>query len=158
MDVKSTIETLVRDGFILVFNEDDLDVIKTAHALIEAGINNMEVTCRIKNPLDNMRRLRKELPNFMAGAGSLIDFTGMREEYNRYHGDDPLPTVERVVSLGMNYIVSAANFSPQAYDNFLGRVAIIPGCGTVTEILNQFSLVKFCEGISRRATWRPRVY
>ena len=83
MDIKSTIETLLRDGFILVFNQDKLDVVKTAEALMKAGINNMEVTCRIKQPLEKMSRLRKELPGFATGAASLIDSPQMLELYNK---------------------------------------------------------------------------
>jgi 2-keto-3-deoxy-6-phosphogluconate aldolase len=67
MDVKSTITTLLRDGFILVFNQDKLDVVRTAEALIKAGVNNMEVTCRVKTPLEKLSRLRKELPDFVTG-------------------------------------------------------------------------------------------
>jgi len=62
MDIKSTITTLLRDGFILVFNQDKLDIVKTAEALMKAGVNNMEVTCRINKPLEKLTRLRKELP------------------------------------------------------------------------------------------------
>ena len=50
MDINSTITHLVRDGFILVFNQDKLDVVKTAKALTDAGVYNMEVTCRIRRP------------------------------------------------------------------------------------------------------------
>ena len=74
MDIKNTLTTIIRDGFILVFNEDKLDIVKTAEALIEAGFGNMEVTCRIRKPLEKLQRLRRELPKFCAGAASLIDF------------------------------------------------------------------------------------
>ena len=93
MDIKNTIETLLRDGFILVFNQDKLDVVKTAEALTEAGINNMEVTCRIKKPLEKLSRLRKELPEFATGSASLIDSPQMLELYNKSHPDDPLPSL-----------------------------------------------------------------
>ena len=73
MDIKTTLTTILKDGFILVFNEDKLDIVKTAQALINAGINNMEVTCRIKKPLEKLSRLRKELPDFVAGAASLVE-------------------------------------------------------------------------------------
>jgi len=66
MDIKSTITTLLRDGLILVFNQDTLDIVKTGRALIKAGVNNMEVTCRIRKPLEKLSRLRKELPDFVA--------------------------------------------------------------------------------------------
>jgi hypothetical protein len=39
----------------------------------------MEVTCRIKKPLEKLSLLRKELPEFIAGAASLIDYPEMLE-------------------------------------------------------------------------------
>ena len=139
MNIKSTIETLLRDGFILVFNQDKLDVVKTAQALIKAGVNNMEVTCRIKQPLEKMSRLRKELPNFATGAASLIDSPQMLELYNKAHPEDPLPSLTQVVDAGACYLVSAINFSDAGFDKFAGKIPMIPGCGSATEIVSQFS-------------------
>ena len=139
MDVKTAITALLRDGFILVFNQDKLDIVKTAAALIEAGINNMEVTCRISQPLEKLARLRKELPDFVAGSASLIDSPGMLELYNGAHPDDPLPTLEQVVDAGACYLVSAINFSEAGFRKFAGKVAMIPGCGSATEVVTQFA-------------------
>ena len=139
MDIKSTIETLLKDGFILVFNQDKLDVVKTAEALIEAGVNNMEVTCRIKKPLEKLSRLRKELPDFVTGAASLIDSPQMLDLYNKSHPDDPLPSLEQVVDAGACYLVSAINFSDAGFQKYTGRIPMIPGCGSATEIVSQFS-------------------
>ena len=139
MNIKSTIETLLRDGFILVFNQDKLDVVKTAEALIKAGVNNMEVTCRIKQPLKKMSRLRKELPDFATGAASLIDSPQMLELYNNTHSDDPLPSLTQVVDAGACYLVSAINFSDAGFDKYAGKIPMIPGCGSATEIVSQFS-------------------
>ena len=139
MDSKSTITTLLRDGFILVFNQDKLDVVKTAEALIKAGVNNMEVTCRIKKPLEKMFRLRKELPDFATGSASLIDSPEMLELYNKAHPEDPLPSVAQVVDAGACYLVSAINFSDAGFEKFAGRIPMIPGCGSATEIVSQFS-------------------
>ena len=139
MDIKSTITTLLRDGFILVFNQDKLDIVKTAGALIKAGINNMEVTCRISKPLEKLGRLRKELPDFVAGVASLIDSPAMFDVYNKVHPKDPLPSVQEVADAGACYLVSACNFSDETFKKYAGRTAIIPGCGSVTEIISQFS-------------------
>ena len=139
MDIKSTIETLLRDGFILVFNQDKLDVVKTAEALIKAGVNNMEVTCRIKQPLEKMSRLRKELPDFATGVASLIDSPEMLNLYNKVHPDDPLPSLDEVVEAGACYLVSAVNFSDAGFDKYAGKIPMIPGCGSATEIVSQFS-------------------
>jgi 2-dehydro-3-deoxyphosphogluconate aldolase/(4S)-4-hydroxy-2-oxoglutarate aldolase len=139
MDIKTAITTLLRDGFILVFNQDKLDVVKTAEALLAAGIRNMEVTCRISRPLEKLSRLRKELPDFVAGSASLIDWPGMLTAYNNAHRDDPLPTLQQVVDAGACYLVSAVNFSDAGFRKFAGRVPMIPGCGSATEVVTQFA-------------------
>jgi 2-dehydro-3-deoxyphosphogluconate aldolase/(4S)-4-hydroxy-2-oxoglutarate aldolase len=140
MDIKSTITTLLRDGLILVFNQERLDVVKTAQALIKAGVNNMEVTCRVSKPLEKLSRLQKELPGFVAGSASLIDFPEMLNVYNKSNPDDPLPSLEQVVDAGADFLVSAAKFSDESYRKFAGKLVMIPGCGTVTEIVSQFSM------------------
>lgn len=146
MDIKTTVQVLLRDGFILVFNEDRLDIVKTAVALLEAGIGNMEVTCRIKKPLEKLSQLRKELPEFVAGAASLLDYPEMLNIANRNNIVDPLPSVENVVNAGAHYLVSAANFRKATYEKYAGKVAIIPGCGSATEIVTQFSFgANFCK-------------
>ena len=60
----------------------------------------MEVTCRIKKPLEKLSQLRKELPEFVAGAASLIDYPEMLNIANRNNIVDPLPSVENVVNAG----------------------------------------------------------
>ena len=139
MDIKSTITTLLRDGFILVFNQDKLDVVRTAEALMKAGVHNMEVTCRIKLPLEKISRLRKELPDFATGAASLIDSPDMLEVYNKANAQDPLPSVAQVVEAGVCYLVSAINFSDAGFEKYAGRIPMIPGCGSANEIVCQFS-------------------
>ncbi len=139
MDIRTAIVTLIRDGFILVFNQDKLDIVRTAQALVEAGVNNMEVTCRIKKPLEKLSRLRKEMPDFVAGSASLIDWPGMTSVYNHAHQDDPLPTLQQVVDAGACYLVSAVNFSDVGYKRFAGCIAMIPGCGSATEVVTQFA-------------------
>ena len=139
MDAKNVLQTILRDGFILVFNQDKLDIVKTAEALIKAGVNNMEVTCRISKPLKKLKHLRKELPDFAAGVASLVDFPNMLKIYNAGHPGDPLPSVAEVVDAGACYIVSAVNYGDESYEKFAGTIPMIPGCGTTTEIVSQFA-------------------
>src|SRR3972149_1289180 len=128
MDIKNVIETILRDSLILVFNENKLDIVKTAKALQKAGVNNMEVTCRIQKPLEKLSRLRKELPDFVAGAASLVDFSGMLNFFNKAHPSDPLPSVDEVVKAGTCFLVSPANFSDATYKKYAGKITIVPGC------------------------------
>ncbi|MBN1818722.1 MAG: hypothetical protein JW828_15275 [Sedimentisphaerales bacterium] len=140
MPVRKTITTVLQDGFILVFNLDKLDVVRTAQALLTAGIRNMEVTCRIRRPLEKIERLKKELPDFITGCASLIDSPSLLNRYNASHKDDPLPTVAQAVDAGADYIVSAVNFRQETYEQFAAKAGIIPGCGSANEIVAQFSL------------------
>jgi len=139
MDIKSTITTLLRDGFVLVFNQDKLDIVNTAQSLIEAGVNNMEVTCRISKPHDKLARLRRELPDFAAGMASLVDAPAMLEVYNKANPQDPLPSVQEAADAGACYLVSAINFADESYEKFGGRIPMIPGCGNAGEVVGQFS-------------------
>jgi 2-dehydro-3-deoxyphosphogluconate aldolase / (4S)-4-hydroxy-2-oxoglutarate aldolase len=139
VDTKQNLTTVLRDGFILVFNMDKLDIVKTAQALLDAGVKNMEVTCRIKKPLEKMERLRKELPDFVMGAASLVDNAEMLKIFNKSHPNDQLPSVQQVADAGAMYLVSAINFSDATYGRYGRKLPIIPGCGTATEIVTQFS-------------------
>jgi len=140
MALKETLTTLLRDGFILVFNQAKLDIVRTAQAVRQAGLANMEVTCRIDKPLEKIARLRQEMPGLVVGAASLIDSPGMLATYNATHAHDPLPSVEQVVEAGAQYVVSAGNFRAETYEQLAGEIAIVPGCGSVTEIITQFAL------------------
>ena len=140
MALKETLTTLLRDGFILVFNQPRLDIVRTAQVVRQAGLANMEVTCRIDRPLEKIARLRNEMPDFVVGAASLIDSPDMLAAYNAAHADDPLPSVQQAVEAGAQYVVSAGNFCAETYEQFAGEIAIVPGCGSVTEIITQFSL------------------
>ena len=156
MKVNKCVETLVRDGFILVFNQDKLDVVKTAEALLQAGIHNVEVTCRIQKPLENIERLRKELPEFVVGAASLIDCPGTLKAYNATHADDPLPSVKEAANSGAQYLVSAANFRAKSYEKLAGKLAMIPGCGTTSEIVQKFGMgAKLCKIFPARQLGGP---
>ncbi|MHC4489317.1 MAG: hypothetical protein ACYSW7_09130, partial [Planctomycetota bacterium] len=86
-----------------------------------------------------MERLRKELPDFAAGSASLIDWPGMLDVYNKANPQDPLPTLAQVVDAGACYLVSAVNFSDGSFEKFAGKIPMIPGCGSATEVVSQFS-------------------
>jgi 2-dehydro-3-deoxyphosphogluconate aldolase/(4S)-4-hydroxy-2-oxoglutarate aldolase len=138
--MEKALKALLRDGFISVFNQDGLDVVETAKALMDAGFSQMELTCRVTRPLDKLARLKKELPEFICGAASLIDIPATIESYNARNPGDPLPSVRQAVDAGADYLVSAINFRPETYAEFAGKIPLIPGCGSVTEIAAQHAL------------------
>lgn len=146
MDIVRCIDCLLRDGFVLVFNQDKLDVVRTAYALAEAGISNMEVTCRIQKPLEKIKKLRKEMPEFVIGAASLIDHPELLKRYDHRHRRDPLPSVDQAIDSGADYLVSAMGFREESYSQYAKEYVMIPGCGTVGEIVEQYARgAHFCK-------------
>jgi 2-dehydro-3-deoxyphosphogluconate aldolase/(4S)-4-hydroxy-2-oxoglutarate aldolase len=76
----------------------------------------------------------------------LLDYPEMLNIANRGHPDNPLPSVDDVVDAGAQYIVSAVNFRKETFKKYAGKLPIIPGCGSATEIVTQFSLgANFCK-------------
>jgi 2-dehydro-3-deoxyphosphogluconate aldolase/(4S)-4-hydroxy-2-oxoglutarate aldolase len=43
------------------------------------------------------------------------------------------------VDAGASFLVSPANFSDDTFQNYAGKIPIIPGCGSATEIISQFA-------------------
>ncbi|MHC4742151.1 MAG: bifunctional 4-hydroxy-2-oxoglutarate aldolase/2-dehydro-3-deoxy-phosphogluconate aldolase, partial [Planctomycetota bacterium] len=110
-----------------------------ACALVEAGVSNMEVTCRISNSLEKLAQLRSELPDFAAGMASLVDEPAMLDIYNKANPDDPLPSVEQAAEAGACYLVSSVNFRDETYEKYAGRIPMIPGCANAGEVVAQFA-------------------
>ena len=139
MDIKTIITTLLRDGFILVFNQDKLDIVKTAEALLAAGIGNMEVTCRISKPLEKLARLRKEMPDFVAGSASLIDWPGHAGGLQPGPSPTtPCPPCSRWSMRGRaTWSRPSISATPATRSSPAGS-PMIPGCGSATEVVTQF--------------------
>jgi len=56
---------------VLTLNDKD-EALKVAEALIEGGLSNLEVTLRTQNALVCIEALRKEFPDAIVGAGTVI--------------------------------------------------------------------------------------
>jgi 2-dehydro-3-deoxyphosphogluconate aldolase / (4S)-4-hydroxy-2-oxoglutarate aldolase len=144
--LSSTLTTLVRDGFILVYNSETLDIVETARALQNAGINNMEVTCRIKDAAAKLRRLKNEVPGFQAGAASLLDYPVTVSRFNAKNPGKALPSIAEMIDAGADYLVSAVAFRAETFASYAGKLPMIPGCATGSEVLTQYELgASFCK-------------
>lgn len=56
---------------VLTLNDKN-EAIKIAEALIKGGLNNLEVTLRTKNALECIKVIKKEFPDILVGAGTVI--------------------------------------------------------------------------------------
>lgn len=121
------LETISREGVVPVFHHSDADVVvEVARALVAGGLTTFEFTNRgdgaIKVLGDLVERTRHALPELIVGAGSIVD------EASAAH----------VIDVGANFVF-APNFSADvAMACHVRNVPYVPGCGTLTEILDAY--------------------
>lgn len=115
---------------VIVIN-DVKNALPLANALLEGGINNIEITFRTKAAARAIEMIAKSLPQMIVGAGTIISDESLNSAVNS--------GAKFLVSPGINpYIVKRAKEK---------CVPIFPGCITPTEIeeaINlDLSIVKF---------------
>jgi len=100
------------------------DAVPTAKALIEGGIDIMEITLRTKPALECIREVAKSFPEICLGAGTVIDIEQCR----------------KAVDAGAKFIVSPG-FNREVVEWCVKEgIAVTPGCVTPTEIMGALSL------------------
>ena len=103
----------------VVVIEHTEDAIPTAKALLEGGIDIMEITMRTAACLDSIRAISKECPEVLVGAGTVLT----------------LEQCKACVEAGAKFIV-APGYDPEVVDWCVAnQVAVIPGCVTPSEIM-----------------------
>jgi 2-dehydro-3-deoxyphosphogluconate aldolase/(4S)-4-hydroxy-2-oxoglutarate aldolase len=71
---------LYREGIVAVLIlEQETDAVPLARALVAGGVTAMELTLRTPVALDALRRIRQEVPEMLAGAGTVLTPEQVRE-------------------------------------------------------------------------------
>lgn len=89
-----------------------------AKALKKGGIDTVEVTLRTEFALEGISRIKKELPDFAVGAGTVLN----------------MEQAQKAVEAGADYIVSPGFDEETVKWCINGNIPVIPGCMTATEI------------------------
>ena len=98
--------------------EDAKDALPLAKALKEGGLPCAEVTFRTDAAEESIRLIRREYPDMLVGAGTVLG----------------IDQAERALEAGAKFIVSPG-FDPQVVDDCLERdVPVFPGCITPSEV------------------------
>lgn len=112
-------DALGTQGVLPVVTIDDLgDVCELADALINGGVNVMEITLRTPVGLDAIGRLRDRTPSLVIGAGSVMSAVD----------------VDRAVDVGAQFIVSPGYDADVVSASQEHAVDVIPGVATATEM------------------------
>lgn len=102
----------------VVVLEDAKDALPLAKALTEGGLPCAEVTFRTDAAEESIRLIRREYPDMLLGAGTVLG----------------IDQAERALEAGAKFIVSPG-FDPQIVDDCLERdVPVFPGCITPSEV------------------------
>jgi 2-dehydro-3-deoxyphosphogluconate aldolase/(4S)-4-hydroxy-2-oxoglutarate aldolase len=116
MDITKKIEAL---GIVpvVVLNDAD-DAVPLCRALAEGGLPVAEITFRTAAAEESIRRVSKELPDVLVGAGTVLT----------------IDQVDRAVGAGAKFIVSPG-FNPEVVGYCVEKgYPIFPGCPTTSDI------------------------
>jgi len=103
---------------ILVDSEPD-STIPAAEALIQGGVPVMEILMRNEASKANLKKIARELPGLLVGAGTVLGVEQARE----------------VIDLGAKFIVMPG-FQREVVELCVNRqIPVLPGCVTPTEIM-----------------------
>ena len=108
----------------VVVLENAEDAVPTAKALLDGGIDVMEITFRTAAAPDAIRAVAQECPDMVVGAGTVIT----------------LEQCQQAVSLGAKFIVSPGFDAEVVRWCVENKVAVTPGCVTPTEIMAAMKL------------------
>ena len=112
-------QTLGRLGIVPVIKLEDPDsAVKLGSALIDGNLPVAEVTFRTASAAQSIRRLRKDLPGLLVGAGTVLT----------------LAQAEAAVEAGAQFAVTPG-FNPRIVEYFIGKgIPIIPGVNSPTQV------------------------
>lgn len=95
------------------------DALPTAQALLDGGVDTMEITFRTPCAVDALRAVAEHCPEMLVGAGTVLN----------------LAQAKLAVQMGAKFIVSPG-FDPETVDWCIKNgIAVTPGCVTPTEIM-----------------------
>ncbi|OHD80702.1 MAG: 2-dehydro-3-deoxyphosphogluconate aldolase [Spirochaetes bacterium RIFOXYC1_FULL_54_7] len=112
-------QTLGRLGIIPVIKlENPETAVQLGRALIDGKLPVAEVTFRTASAAESIKRLRKELPDLLVGAGTVLT----------------LAQAEAAVEAGAHFAVTPG-FNPRIVEYFIGKgIPVIPGINSPTQV------------------------
>ncbi len=128
MQKNEVLGKILYTGFLPVVIYDRLPVLSCIARVVEAGIEAVEISCRHPQALSLIQQAKKEFPDLAVGAASLIE-DGKYRDFIVASGH-PLPSIEEVVDVGCDLLVSMLPFREHTYTKYSDTHVIMPGVAT----------------------------
>ena len=122
---------LHRQGFIPIFVSDNFDAVQLAESCIEAGAKGIEITCRRKNVVDEIRRIRRDFPELIIMVGSVVD-DGPMLDFLKHRRED-MPSMGELAELEIDGMVSMMPMSVKTIEKFSDDYIMVPGVETFND-------------------------
>lgn len=103
---------------VLTF-EDKKMALKISEALIEGGLNTLEITLRTSNALECIEAVKKEFPNILVGAGTILN----------------KKQIKKVKNVGSDFAVSPGFTKELIKTSKKEKLPYLPGASTPSEIM-----------------------
>lgn len=119
-DIQVMKDVLGVTGICPILARGDLDqAVPAAKALVEGGLPVIEILQRDANALENLKSIRRDVPECFAGAGTVITAR----------------QAEEVIDAGAQFVVMPG-FKREVVEVCLKKgILVIPGCATCTELM-----------------------
>lgn len=135
-----------RQGWLPIMVGDRLNALDLADACVKAGVSAIEITCRRRGVLEEIRQIKLRYPKLLVLTGSVVEEPKLLK-YLRQQRDD-YPTMEELVACGVDGFVAQFCFSNEALLRYSNSHIMIPGVETIKEATEAIRygahFVKFC--------------
>lgn len=116
-------------GILPVVAVDTLDQARgVANALLEGGLPVIELTLRTPIAMEALATLKKELPGFSIGAGTVLT----------------IDQIGQCIGAGADFLVTPGTPAAMAQSLASAPIPVVPGASTVTELLTLLQLGFHC--------------
>ncbi|MFT4197225.1 MAG: bifunctional 4-hydroxy-2-oxoglutarate aldolase/2-dehydro-3-deoxy-phosphogluconate aldolase [Pseudoxanthomonas sp.] len=116
-------------GILPVVAVDTLDQARgVANALLEGGLPVIELTLRTPVAMEALATLKKELPGFSIGAGTVLT----------------IDQIGQCIGAGADFLVTPGTPAALAESLATAPIPVVPGAGTATELLTLLQLGFHC--------------
>jgi 2-dehydro-3-deoxyphosphogluconate aldolase / (4S)-4-hydroxy-2-oxoglutarate aldolase len=123
---------VLEQGFMPICVGDRFDIRTLAQATIGAGASAIEITCRRPNALSEIHQVKRDFPQLIVLAGSVVDNGPLLRHAQRKQ--PRMPSIAQLLEAGVDGVVSAMPLTAETIRSLSRSHLVIPGVESLTEI------------------------